>query len=152
MDSDPDINPYESPKTPCVVRHAHGRSTFRGMWGNFTVHVPEPHQVEVYCSRWTGLEVYTIDGVERLRVHSFGFTAVRQFVIENAAPHQLEIVVKAIPWWRGHVSLDGQRIIDDLFPAERKIGIVLWLIVLLWATAGAAFITLKLGRPVPFLS
>ena len=72
------------------------------------------------------LAIEGIDGAERLRIRSFRFSVTRQFEIQNQTRHRLEIVIKSFPWWRGVVSLDGQCIIDDLFPSERKLGMLVW--------------------------
>src|SRR5688572_24147890 len=97
-----DVNPYESPREPSWPPSAgDDRSTLAGMTARFTVHTPEPHEVEVYCSRWTGLEIYHIDGKLRLRTRSFGLSSTRQFEIGDAETHVLEITLKSFPWWSG---------------------------------------------------
>jgi hypothetical protein len=57
-----DINPYESPKASQPPPAATNRSTFRGV----------------------RLEIYRIDGAQRLRERSFAFSSVRRFEIEGA--------------------------------------------------------------------
>jgi hypothetical protein len=136
-----DINPYESPREPGGPPTAEGGSAFAGMTAKFTVHTPEPHEVEVYCSRWTGLEVYHIDGVLRLRTRSFGLSAVRKFEVEDEdrGKHELEITVKAFPWWSGSASLDGKPVVGELFSTERRDGIVGFVIVAVILLALAAW-------------
>jgi hypothetical protein len=124
-----DINPYESPREPSEPPSAEGSSTFAGMTAKFTVYTPEPHEVEVYCSRWSGLEMYHIDGVQRLRTRSFGLSVVRTFEIDDGEKHELEITLKAFPWWSGSASLDGVPVVAELFPSERRDGIFGALIV-----------------------
>src|SRR5687767_8355185 len=101
-----DINPYESPKTESALRTVKSRSTFAGVTGSFSVETPNLHEVEIYMSRWTGLEIYRIDGIERLRLRSFRFTVKRQLEIENSERHVLEILIKAFPCWTATVTLD----------------------------------------------
>src|SRR5262245_4772494 len=120
-----DINPYESPQSPeGEVAHepVSNRSTLAGVTITFTVRTPEPHRVEIYLSRWTGLEIYRIDGVTRLRRYSFAFSDTVRVEIVNARPHVLEITSRACPWPSGRASLDGRPISDDLLPAERRVG------------------------------
>ncbi len=114
----------------------------------------EAHRVEIYFSRWTGLEVFTIDGAVRLRERNFAFSSVRRFEIEGATTHVLEIATKAFPWPSGHVSLDGRPIIDDLFPSERRVGMTLCavLLVLVAIAVGLAYLGWKLGRRPPWSS
>src|SRR5437763_3519161 len=124
-----DINPYESPKAPAAPCAVTNGASVRGVRATFTAQTPEPHVVEIYFSRWTGLEVYRIDGVERLRRRSFALSDVQRFEIEGATPHVLEIATTAFPWPAGHASLHGRRIIDDLFPSERKVGMTMLVIL-----------------------
>src|SRR5438132_12460931 len=98
-----DLNPYESPKAPVSPPAVTNRSTLGGVTAAFTVHTPEPHEVEIFFSRWTGLEIYRIDGVERLRLRSFAFWNVQRLEIEGATPGVLEIATRALPWPSGHV-------------------------------------------------
>lgn len=121
-----DINPYEAPREPPDPPTADDGGSFAGMWARFTIQSPEPHDVEVYCSRWTGLEVYRIDGQVRLRTRSFGISATRRFDvgdIGNAGEterHVLEIHITSLPWWSGSATLDEQPVIGELFPGERR--------------------------------
>jgi hypothetical protein len=131
-----DINPYESPKSESALRTVKSRSTFVGVTGSFTVETPNPHEIEIYMSRWTGLEIYRVDGIERLRVRSFHFKATRQFEIQNTERHVLEILVKSLPWWTATVTLDGVCVVENLFPSERKIEVIGWTIAgVLWLLA-----------------
>src|SRR5262245_58054083 len=120
-----DINPYESPQSPqgeVIYEPVSNRSTLRGVTITFSVRTPEPHLVEIYLSRWTGLEIYQIDGVTRLRRYSFAFSDTVRFEIANARTHVLEITSRAFPWPSGRASLDGRPISNDLLPVERRVG------------------------------
>ncbi|HWC29543.1 MAG TPA: hypothetical protein VG845_05605, partial [Dehalococcoidia bacterium] len=96
-------------------------------------------------------EIYRVDGIERLRRRYFGTYSVMQIEIEDdarsaevqaggrppsaAKKHVLEIVINSLPWWRGHASLDGQTVVADLFPAERKIGLAMYAVLVLLVVA-----------------
>jgi hypothetical protein len=132
-----DPNPYESPRTAAELSAAANRSTFGGVTASFTVQGTAPHVVEIYFSRWSGLEIYRVDGIERLRRRYFGTSGVVQIEIEDAADagdagkHVLEIVIRSLPWWRGYASFDGQVVVADLFPAERRIGLATYVALFL---------------------
>jgi hypothetical protein len=112
-----------------------------------------PHVVEIYFSRWTGLEIYRIDGVERLRDRNFAFSSVRRFEIEDNGPHVLEIATKAFPWPSGEVFLDGRPIIADLFPGERRLAMTACAVLLLLLAALVVVLGVgwKMGRLPPRL-
>jgi hypothetical protein len=115
-------NPYPSPpgRFAPVVSEQFG-------WGSasasFTFGDTVVHTVTLVMSLNTGLEVYLVDGQEVLRRRSFALWGSRRFSIEGPEPHQVEIRVKCFPL-SSQARVDGELIINDLFPRFRNAAIV----------------------------
>jgi len=83
------VNPYSPPHTKASPSLPSRVGTFEAG--------PEERLVEVFWSYWTGLEVYTVDGIEVLRTKNYQVRGTREF---DAGPHHVVIKVDFFPSWR----------------------------------------------------
>ncbi len=105
-------NPYSPPM-------AEKSSSLPPRMGSFTVG-PEQRLVEVFCSYWSGLEVYTVDGIEVLRTKNYQIRGVREF---NVGQHKVVIKLDAWPSWRillrpwewiAEAYIDDELVVEDV--------------------------------------
>jgi len=83
--------------------------------------------VEIFLSMW-GTEVYTVDGVEVLRLKSMALRATRRFEVGDPEKHLVEVKVDAFPSWKvfiapswiAEVYVDGELVVDELYPEMRR--------------------------------
>jgi len=83
--------------------------------------------VEIFLSMW-GTEVYTVDGVEVLRLRSLAFRATRQFKVGESEKHLVEVKVDMNlswrsmigPTWIAEVYVDGELVVAELYPDMRR--------------------------------
>lgn len=114
------VNPYTPPK--CSDRKARPPSC-----AAFEVGESERHLVEIFLSLW-GTEVYTVDDVEVLRLTSMSMRAVREFEVGESEKHSVEVKVDMLPSWKSFISpywiaevyVDGELVVDELFPRIRR--------------------------------
>ena len=120
MIDDEDIakrNPYSPPK-------GRASSPLPPLVGSFTVG-SEQRVVEIFLSYWSGLEIYTVDGVEVLRTRNYQLRGVREF---DVGEHQVVIKVDFWPSWRillrpwdwvAEAYIDGELAVEDVTPETR---------------------------------
>lgn len=68
----------------------------------------------VFFNGWSGRETYSFDGTELLRKRSFQIIGRRRLTLPDGA--QVEVCVHALPLYHISISVDGRRVVDDLFP------------------------------------
>lgn len=111
-------NPY-SPPPPS------GPPSLPSRVGSFVVG-PEQRLVEVFWSYWSGLEVYTVDGVEVLRTKNYQVRGTREF---DAGPHHVVIKLDAWPSWRivlrpwewiAEAYVNDELVAEDISPELRR--------------------------------
>jgi hypothetical protein len=83
---------------------------------SLTVGTDEIHQVEILGSISSGLEIYLVDGQERLRTHAW--CGARRFDVGDKEVHHVEVRVSLL--WSVRVLVDGRVIIDDAFPRMHR--------------------------------
>jgi len=114
-------NPYTSPESDL------GRPPRRAA---FEVGLAERHLVEAFLSLW-GTEVYAVDGVEVLRRKpELALRTTTQFDVGETEKHQVEVRFDMRPacnplrwrppWWTAEVYVDGELVVDELFPVLRR--------------------------------
>ena len=76
-------------------------------------------RVTVYLSNWSGLETYSVDGKEALRVRSFAFSGTREIPLPDGRTLRFE--VRNFPVINARLVLDGNVVVENLFPHLRAI-------------------------------
>ncbi len=92
------------------------------------------HLVEVETGHWSGLEIYRVDGEERLRKRYLGWHPVEAIEV---AGHEVEVSGRWYPFTAVTVDVDGVRRVDDLFPQLR------WLVQLIALVSGTLMAVLS---------
>ncbi len=122
------FNPYEPPHCRIASVDITRRVNFLGVLASFAI---DTYEISVQWSGWTGAELYSVNGRERLRIRSFAPWGTRRFTIGNDDQRTIEIRFKYIPFWSTRVFLDGELVVEELFPGLRLLFRVLTTVVLL---------------------
>ncbi|MBI3463758.1 MAG: hypothetical protein HY000_11980 [Planctomycetes bacterium] len=108
-------NPYAAPQCPSAsTRPTPGGSS--ALRASLTVGLHEVHQVDIFMSIWTGIELYLVDAREQLRTHAWWGT--RRFNVGQSEVHCVEVRVS--PFCSVQVLVDGQVVVADAFPRIRR--------------------------------
>lgn len=95
---------------------------------SFTVGESEKHTVGIHFS-YFGKEVYTVDGLDVLRINSLSTRGVRQFELGEVEKHSIEIRMDVLATWKCFFSahdwiaeayVDGELVVEDLIPKMRR--------------------------------
>ena len=133
----PAENPYQAPHE----RHSHDDlSSSIGVMKACSSFAIGKHEVSIKMFNWTGLESYSVDGQERLRIRNFGISGARRFTIAPDSAQQIEIRYRIFPIWSAQAFLNGVLVVEELFPRLRmlfrtlSIVLAIELVVSLWLT------------------
>jgi hypothetical protein len=94
-------------KWPAVVR----TRKFGGVLAEVTV---GESRLGIYFSNWSGLETYSLEGREVLRVRSLALTGERRIPLGDGRVAEVE--VRFFPRWSARLLVDGRIVVTNLFP------------------------------------
>ncbi len=115
-------NPFDAPGGGHIVPNT--SLGWLGMRSSFEV---QGVRIEVRTSHWSGREETRIDGQGVRSVRNLGWHSEQAHLIGG---HQLRIVSRWYPLLPVQVHLDGEQVVDDLFPQLWPIKVALMAVLL----------------------
>lgn len=85
------------------------------MQADFIVGEKEKIIVNVYCSAWSGLQVYKANDKVIKKIRSFKSNDIVEFFVGDEEKHHIRIVLKSIPNVSAQAYVDGKLYVDPLF-------------------------------------
>ena len=85
------------------------------MKARFSVGEDENLDVEVFCSSWSGMQIYTVNGEVVRKFRSFKPNDVVEFTIGRRSEYDVKVVLKSFPTLSSEVYINGDLYVETLF-------------------------------------